>query len=264
MATAWQTLEEAALTLGISSRTLHRRISKGEFQTRLEAGRREVLVSIPDPVIDSQTAQSPGCTSAASIEQMTDTDSQLSADVQATMLMLHEDRIRRTDLAIMAYQQSVNVSAMNARRAAVSSRVAWSTAGGLAAILFVSVVWATHRVTKAEADVTNLNGQVKQMSATTDLKNREADRLRLDVEIARVAAARSEGELAAARMQVDQLQHDLTQVKAQSAASTTRPSEPSVKSDNAVQARAVTGVAPATQPVSTTQPISAIDKLLVR
>ena len=49
MATAWQTLEEAALTLGISSRTLHRRLARGEFETRLENGRREVLVVIADP-----------------------------------------------------------------------------------------------------------------------------------------------------------------------------------------------------------------------
>src|SRR6476620_2084504 len=54
MAEAWQTLEEAALTLGISSRTLHRRLARGEFQTRMENGRREVLVVIGerDPSLD--------------------------------------------------------------------------------------------------------------------------------------------------------------------------------------------------------------------
>ena len=49
MAYAWQSVEEAAVTLGVSSRTLHRRISKGEVETRLEDGRREVLVCLPDP-----------------------------------------------------------------------------------------------------------------------------------------------------------------------------------------------------------------------
>src|SRR3982751_2351532 len=126
MATAWQTLEEAALTLGISSRTLHRRLAKGEFQTRLESGRREVLVSIPDPVIDpSQFATD---TSAVKADESDPAEligaggTELSADVQSTMLMLHEDRIRRTDLAIMAYQQSVNLSAAAARRATFNSR----------------------------------------------------------------------------------------------------------------------------------------------
>src|SRR3954447_26268822 len=49
MAYEWQSVEEAAVTLAISTRTLHRRISKGEVETRLEDGRREVLVCLPDP-----------------------------------------------------------------------------------------------------------------------------------------------------------------------------------------------------------------------
>ncbi len=214
MATAWQTLEEAALTLGISSRTLHRRIAKGEFQTRLENGRREVLVSIAEPQIDgAQLGVGRGAANvsdaAADAVDVIGAGSgreggELSADVQSTMLMLHEDRIRRTDLALMAYQQSVNVSAINARQARISSRVAWGTAGALAAMLFVCVTWATHRVTKAQADMENLNGQVKQLSTAADMRQQEADRLRLDVEIARVASARTEGQLTAAQAQIAQ------------------------------------------------------------
>jgi hypothetical protein len=247
MATAWQTLEEAALTLGISSRTLHRRLSKGEFQTRLESGRREVLVTIADPLVSDDIARSatdtrptpstePDLIGAGSTE--------LSADVQSTMLMLHEDRIRRTDLAIMAYQQSVNVSAMNARRSAVSSRVAWGTAGGLAAILFVAVTWATHRVTKADADVQNLNGQLKQVSSSKDLQAQEFDRLRLNVEIARVASARAEGELVAAKTQIDQLSHEAESAKAEAA-----------KLQQAAAVKAADITKPSTQPAAT-QPVS--------
>jgi chromosome segregation ATPase len=131
---------------------------------------------------------------------------------------------------------------MNARRAAVSSRVAWGTAGGLAAILFVCVTWATHNVTKAQADVQNLTGQVKQLSSTTDLQAKEADRLRLNVEIARVASARAEGELVAAKTQVDQLSHEVETVKAEA-----------VKLQ-AVAAKASDVVRPATQPAAATQP----------
>ena len=240
MATAWQTLEEAALTLGISSRTLHRRIAKAEFQTRLENGRREVLITIADP----QIAPNEPTTQPSDTTVTTDTHSEpapeLSADLQSTMLMLHEDRIRRTDLAIMAYQQSVNVSAMNARRATLSSRIAWGAAGGLAAILFICVTWATHRVTQAQGQVDNLNGQVKQLSTTTDIKSKEADRLRLDVEIARVASARAEGELTAAKTQIDQLSKEAQEAHAEAA-----------------KAQAAAVKASATQPsVATTQPLS--------
>jgi hypothetical protein len=227
MATAWQTLEEAALTLGISSRTLHRRLAKGEFQTRLENGRREVMVTIADPRIDESQigagdAPADGSCASAVVADVIGAGSggaggELSADVQSTMLMLHEDRIRRTDLAIVAYQQSVNVSANSARQARISSRVAWGTAGVLAAVLFVCVTWATHRVTKAQADVENLNGQVRQLSATADTRAQEADRLRLDVEIARVASARAEGQLTAAKTQIEQLSEEAATAKAAAA-----------------------------------------------
>src|SRR6185437_14252450 len=134
MATAWQTLEEAALTLGISSRTLHRKIVKGEYPSRLENGRREVLVAIEEPQIPEQTPLSDESADLADISAVldshsTETPQDMSDDVGATMLALHEDRIRRTDLAIMAYQQSVNVTAANARRSHRNARVAWSVAG---------------------------------------------------------------------------------------------------------------------------------------
>src|SRR2546428_714091 len=114
MASAWQTLEEAALTLGISSRTLARRLARGEFETRLENGRREVLVVIAEPPpplgIEPSDAMADGVadTSDTSVEYETASDApaaELSDEIQTTMLALHEDRIRRTDLAIMAYQQ---------------------------------------------------------------------------------------------------------------------------------------------------------------
>ena len=48
MADTWQTLTQACQTLGISQRTLYRRIDKGEIETKLEDNRRLVWVSPPD------------------------------------------------------------------------------------------------------------------------------------------------------------------------------------------------------------------------
>src|SRR4051812_23907703 len=118
MAAAWQTLEEAALTLGISSRTLHRRLAKGEFETRLSNGRREVFITIDelavnptppaDNLADNLDSHAQVATTAADTSDAPQTNHEaalpLSADVQHAVLALHEDRIRRTDLAIMAYQ----------------------------------------------------------------------------------------------------------------------------------------------------------------
>jgi hypothetical protein len=275
MASAWQTLEEAALTLGISSRTLARRLARSEFETRLENGRREVLVVIPEPEPLAAPIAAPAPAAANPVSEpqsvsdgvaaMSDTsyaeafqahlqnrtqsspDSEMSAEVsdevQSTMLALHEDRIRRTDLAIMAYQQSVNVTAADARRTHRNLRVAWGLAGGMAAALFVAVVWATHSVTKAQAEVQNLNQAVRQLSDTADTRSREIDRLREKAQEAQIAAARAEGLMAAA-----QVGHEMV-------------------ATSKIAPEALTPVVgqPATQPASaTTQPASAMQALMQR
>ena len=48
MAYIWQTVEQAAVTLDISTRTIARRIAKGELESRLNSGRREVYICAPD------------------------------------------------------------------------------------------------------------------------------------------------------------------------------------------------------------------------
>lgn len=216
MATAWQSLEEAAITLGVSSRTLHRRINKGEVETRLVNGRREVLVTVAEPVapdagasghaetMETQTVELP-------VEEVSDDG------VSQTMLMLHEDRIRRTDLAIMAYQQSVTVSAAEARRNRIGQRIAWSVAGGLTVGLFLSVIWATHRLTATQAQVDSLNQQLQSLSATTDTARQQTDLLRREAEFARLSAARAEGELSANRQRLKEQAEAMEKSRQQSA-----------------------------------------------
>ena len=291
MAEAWQTLEEAALTLGISSRTLHRRLARGEFQTRMENGRREVLVVIEerDPSLDRLAAAGRNAVPQAAADMTdtsvsaTDTDATPALDsdygrtienaadeVQQTMLALHEDRIRRTDLAIMAYQQSVTVAAAEARRAVSRSRVAWSVVGVATVALFLGATWATHRLTRATAEVSHLSDSVRQLTDTVDVKSLEIKELRADSQTAKVSAARAEGELAAAKRQVDQLLQDrqladarlsahVTLADASAGGATTQPATalPATASASvaatqpAVSASATAmSVAPATQPAA--------------
>src|SRR5688572_4104368 len=107
MAYAWQSVEEAAVTLGISTRTLHRRISKGEVETRLENGRREVLVCLPDEEIEFEP----------DIPEVTDTPSASSPPLSSSMteghgtsiilaekeIQLANEKVRRTELALAAF-----------------------------------------------------------------------------------------------------------------------------------------------------------------
>src|SRR3954467_11510211 len=48
MADTWLTIEQAAVALGLSVRTVNRHIVANKIQSRLNEGRREVLVSMPD------------------------------------------------------------------------------------------------------------------------------------------------------------------------------------------------------------------------
>jgi hypothetical protein len=224
MATAWQTLEEAALTLGISSRTLHRRIVKGEFETRLENGRREVLIAVPESASDlsdmSDSAESIEEPRAPFVEQSQSASDIAADDIGGTMLALHEDRIRRTDLAIMAYQQSVNVTVGDARRAHRNVRVAWSVAGGLTVAMFLSVIWATHSVTKARGEVSHLSTTVRQLSDTADTRGKDAETFRKDAETARLAAARIEGELVSAKSRIEELAREKSAIESKLSATT--------------------------------------------
>lgn len=50
MPEVWQTIEQAAVTLGLSVRTVNRHITGGKLPSRLYEGRREVLVALQEPV----------------------------------------------------------------------------------------------------------------------------------------------------------------------------------------------------------------------
>ena len=54
MADTWLTIEQAAVKLGLSVRTVNRHINSGKLQSRLFEGRREVFVTLPDDPSDSE------------------------------------------------------------------------------------------------------------------------------------------------------------------------------------------------------------------
>src|SRR6059058_3642562 len=56
MADTWLTIEQAAVTLNLSVRTINRHINAGKLQSRLHEGRREVLVSLETSVADAAPA----------------------------------------------------------------------------------------------------------------------------------------------------------------------------------------------------------------
>jgi hypothetical protein len=285
MAVVWQTLEEAALALGISSRTLHRRIAKGEFQTRLENGRREVQVAVRGPsaqvaaanmsdvrdplpserqTVADTLGQASGTAvgSAGGVNDASDGVSQSSnarnwsEDGQThALLALHEDRLRRTDLAVLAYQQSVTSATHEAQRAHRRLRVAWSLAGTSVVILFLAGLWATHSLTKARGDSAAANDKLRQVSDTAAASAKDAETSRQEAEAARVAAAKAQGQLEAAQKHIDMMASrvkELTQAR--------QALEARALADAAQQATARVSDQPTAKPApaAATRPASAV------
>ena len=80
MAYAWQTVEQAALTLGISTRTIARRIAKTELESRLHSGRREVYIRLPDGYVAPPNSDTSGQDSFSSGNSSAATSSGPSAN----------------------------------------------------------------------------------------------------------------------------------------------------------------------------------------
>jgi hypothetical protein len=208
MAYAWQSVEEAAVTLGISTRTLHRRISKGEVETRLENGRREVLVCLPDEEIQfeedaaemTDTVTIPTTSTSAAMAMEMDTSDRGTAIVLAEKeIQLANEKVRRTELALAAFQHTSTLLQKEATRTRISARCAWAAVAVLSVGVYVAVGWTASQVTKYRTDNANLNQQLKSVSEVADKTAAERERYREERDRARETAARADGELSATK-----------------------------------------------------------------
>ena len=205
MAYAWQSVEEAAVTLGVSARTLHRRISKGEVETRLENGRREVLVCLPDD--DLETLEDDALSADISAGELSDpSDNPVSHAPPHSAIVLAEqqiavanERVRRTEVALVAFQQTSQILQSEARRTRLSARFAWIALALCSVGVYVAVGWTATKSSQADAEKKYLNQQLD--TATTEVKQTrsELSRTRDDLGQARQSAARLEGELSATK-----------------------------------------------------------------
>jgi hypothetical protein len=212
MAYEWQSVEEAAVTLGVSTRTLHRRISKGEVETRLEDGRREVLVCLPDPepdVIEDEqvmVTDMPGV-SPHQVESTTDT----SIVLAQKEVQLANEKVRRTELALAAFQHTSTILQKEANRARISGRCAWAAVAILSVGVYAAIGWTATKVTEFRTNNANLNQRLDQAATTADAKTAEAEKYREERDQARQAAARMEGELTATKANLEKVKKASTQ-----------------------------------------------------
>jgi len=227
---AWQSVEEAAVTLGVSTRTLHRRISKGEVETRLETGRREVLVCLPDAELDAPPAPDPltlqhtneppttgpihppfmppsfdSVPSFSSSDEVA-TVSKPAPQTAGTAIILAQkdialanEKVRRTELALAAFQHTSELLEREAWRTRISARLAWAAVAALAIGVYIAVGWTASRVTKHQTNNEYLNQQLKSVMTAAELKEAEVSELRDKLSKAEQLAARTQGELEATK-----------------------------------------------------------------
>ena len=138
---AWQTIEQAAVMMGLSVRTINRHIVAGKLNSRLVEGRREVFVP-PKPAEITSPSSAPALPTqhneveAPSLGALTTqpVQSQLPGEIGKEGSVNLEAALAladKSDLAITAYQtlaRTVQLQAVSAQR---SARFAWSLVAAL-------------------------------------------------------------------------------------------------------------------------------------
>jgi hypothetical protein len=203
MSGSWQTIEQAAVTLKLSVRTINRHISAGKLESRLNEGRREVLVNALDAshLPNPESFNDPAPVGA----------SQSNIDAE-TVLALADNAAEKAEMAVTAYQTLARVADGQVRQARRGARVAWAAVVLMAAGVTVAVGWTTHRLTRANAEIDRLQREVQTATDTRSELVAKADTLvaekfsseqtlHTELTSAREQAARAEGQLAAYREQ---------------------------------------------------------------
>jgi hypothetical protein len=193
----WLSVEAAALRLGISSRSIARRIQSGQLESRVDAnGRRSVLVCLPAPNVSqpvSTAVKEPAAEHAA-----TDTSDQVKHNGQGNSSSQARELAQQAlTVVIRSHEETVLAARAEMFAAKRSSRRAWAAVAILLVGASVTVGIVTHNLTAAaglvrQAEQREGQAQTQIISLTT-----ERDQLRDQMEQARVKEAQAQGQLTA-------------------------------------------------------------------
>ena len=205
----WMNIEQAAVTLGLSVRTVNRHINAGKLHSRLAEGRREVLMdgpsgagAMPQPPA-GQAAVSFGAAVRGSGSQPSDeatwepiAPANDTIDHE-TVLALADNAADKAELAVTAYQALARTADERVHSSRRLLNAAWVIVGFMSLLAFVSLGWTTNKLTRAAVEHEHLQKQVTTVTAQADNAEHECDDLRIALAAAREDAARAEGRLAA-------------------------------------------------------------------
>lgn len=225
----WQTVEQAAVTLNCSTRTIARRIANGSMESRVdENGRRLVLVQTVTPASDRPESANP----TAPIEQTSPATAIATPVQQSDALVLPE----KAAGVLAVLQSTIDAAREDAKVARNGARWAWAGIGVLALTLVVSTIYLNQTATKAQTKATILEQQVVETKA-------ELGQTRNDLLAAHAARAVAEQERSIAITRVSEIEAKLAEVTSKAASETT-----TVAIADTTEASATEDAAPATQP----------------
>ena len=187
----WLSVEAAAIRLGISSRSIARRVQSGQLESRVDAnGRRSVLVCVPAPKPAAPPKPEPHVIPAevtaalSAVDQAAEASGQTRAIVQQAMSVV----IRSHEETMMAARED----AWSARR---SMRRAWAAVAVLVVGAGATVGIVAHNMTAANDLVRQANQRVEQSDRTVKDVTAQRDALQDQIVQAKVHEATAQGEL---------------------------------------------------------------------
>jgi hypothetical protein len=197
MVNEWLSVEAAALRLGISSRSIARRIQSGQLESRVDTnGRRSVLVCLPAP--DVSQISEPAATSNGS------TDQGMNQGVNGGMNggQARELAQQAMTVVIRSHEETVLSARAEMFAARRSSRRAWAAVAILVVAASVTVGIVTHNLTAAAGLVHQAEARVDQAQSQVANLTVERDQLRDQMVQAKVKEAQAQGQLAAMTINV--------------------------------------------------------------
>ncbi len=190
MVNEWLSVEAAALRLGISSRSVARRVQNGQLESRVDAnGRRTVLICLPAP---AQPAAAP----AAPVIEAPAARTSVASDGAVEPSQARELAQQAMTVVIRSHEQTMLAAREEMLAARQSSRRAWAAVAVLVLGASITVGIVTHHLTEAAALVNQSQQRVVQAQDQIDRLTAERDRLRDQVVQAKVQEAQAQGQLA--------------------------------------------------------------------
>ena len=191
----WLSVEAAAIRLGISSRSIARRVQSGQLESRVDAnGRRSVLVTVPAPAAAAAAPSTPEphvipaeVTAALSaVDQTAQESGQTRAIVQQAM-----------SVVIRSHEETVYAAREDAFSARKSMRRAWAAVAVLFVGAGVTVGIVTHNLTAATDLVHQAENRADRAEKTAQELATERTALQEQLTQAKVQSASAQGQLTA-------------------------------------------------------------------